>query len=367
MKLLNQFENPYSHLQTTHFFNLEAVTAAPLLTLTTTAEPSLFHRAIQHRYADLLKIAQDAEMAMGITDHHGTLLWTWSSHCMRSSAEQVHFIEGGHWSTQAVGTNAIGLALNNHRSSCVYSHENQMNSVQDWVCYATPIIDPISGQFHGIMNLSTKYKKHTALGVLAAERCATLVQQAIQFEQNNILYIKAFGTPMVQFNQQTLTLTQRQIEILCILSLHPDGIALDQLHHALYGDRDVSEKTLKAELSQLRTRLPHCILSRPYQLTCEVQTDFIRAEQSLHAGFLASTFSLYKGRFLAKSESPFLSTWRECFDARLSYLIYQMKDIDQLFRLISKLPERIDAAQRLLELLPDGHPHRHFCLKLLHS
>ena len=36
---------------------------------------------------------------------------------MLSSAEQVHFVEGGHWSTQAVGTNAIGLALNNHLSS----------------------------------------------------------------------------------------------------------------------------------------------------------------------------------------------------------------------------------------------------------
>ncbi|KAF5271871.1 hypothetical protein FQR65_LT17542 [Abscondita terminalis] len=172
----------------------------------------------------------------------------------------------------------LGFKISGVHLCCVYSHENQMNSVQDWVCYAAPIVDPVSGQFHGIINLSTKYKKHTSLGVLAVERCAELVQRAIQFEQKNMLYLKVFGTPKVQFNQQLLTLTHRQIEILCILILHPDGINLDELHYALYGDRDISEKTLKAEMSQLRTLLPNCILSRPYKLICEIQTDFIRAE-----------------------------------------------------------------------------------------
>lgn len=365
MKLLNQLQTQSQLLQTTHLVNTMSINAAPLLNLPIEPELSLFRRSIQHNYSDLLRIADDAEMAIGITDHHGTLLWTWSSQQMLSSAEQVHFVEGGQWSTQAVGTNAIGLALNNQASSCVYSHENQMNSVQDWVCYATPIVDTASGQFHGVINLSTKYKKHTTLGVLAVERCAELLQRAIQFEQKNVLYLKVFGTPKVQFNQQLLMLTHRQIEILCILTLHPDGINLDGLHYALYGDRDVSEKTLKAEMSQLRNLIPNCILSRPYKLICEVQTDFIRAEQSLNSGFLATTFALYKGSFLAKSESPLLTTWRNCFDARLSHLIYQMQDIDQLSRIISRVPDRIDAIQRLSELLPKDSHQRNFFLNLI--
>lgn len=352
-------------IQTTHLVNRTTVNAAPLLTLPQESQPSLFRRSIRHNYADLLKIADDSGMAIGLTDHQGTLLWTWSSSAMLSSAEQVHFIEGGHWSTQAVGTNAIGLTLNSHTSSCVYSHENQMDSVRDWVCYAAPILDPYSGQFHGIINLSTKYKKHTPLGLLAVERCADLVQRAIQFEQKNVLYIQALGTPWIQFNQHVLSLTHRQIEILCILVLHPYGISLDELHYALYGERDVSIKTLKAELSQLRNLLPNCIEPRIYKLSCEIQCDFLRAEQSLNAGLLASTFNLYKGSFLSKSESPFLSIWRNSFDARLSQLIYQMQDIDQLLRIIGRAPERIDAVQRLLELLPQDSPHRNLFLKFL--
>lgn len=356
---------PAKKLQTTHLINQHIVHAAPVLALPEEDQTSLFRRSIQHNYADLLRIANDSDMAIGLTDHQGTLLWTWSSSAMLSSAEQVHFIEGGHWSTQAVGTNAIGMTLNSQMSSCVYSHENQMDSVRDWVCYAAPIWDPTSGQFHGIINLSTKYKKHTPLGLLAVERCSDLIQRAIKFEQQNFLYIKALGSPWVQFNGHTLNLSHRQIEILCILALHPYGIGLDELHYALYGERNVSIKTLKAELSQLRSLLPHCIEARIYKLTCEVQCDFLRAEHSLNANLIASTFSLYKGSFLSKSESPLLSTWRHCFDARLSQLIYQMEDIDQLLRIIGQTHDRIDAVQRLLELLPQDSIHRNYFLDLI--
>lgn len=342
-----------------------SVNAAPVLELAFEEQTSLFRRAIQHNYADLHKVASDSDMAIGLTDHNGTLLWTWSSSAMLSSAEQVHFIEGGHWSTQAVGTNAIGMTLNSQTSSCVYSHENQMHSVRDWVCYAAPILDPNSGQFHGIINLSTKYKKHTPLGLLAVERCADLIQRAIKLEQQHFLYIKALGSPWVQFNGQTLHLTHRQIEILCILALHPYGIGLEELHCALYGERQVSIKTLKAELSQLRNILPNCIEARHYQLSCEVQCDFLRAEQSLNANLISSTFALYKGSFLSKSESPLIRTWRHCFDARLSQLIYQIQDIDQVLRIIGQSYDRIDAIQHLLSLLPQDSIHRDRFLSLI--
>ena len=354
-----------SSLQTTHLFNQQPLRCAPVLPALTTEAPSLLQRSLPYGHHDLIQIAEDAHMAIGLTDHQGTLMWTWSSAAMLAASEQVHFVVGGHWSTQAVGNNAIGLSLNTHQTSCVYSHENQMESVRDWVCYATPIIDPYSGQFHGVINLSAQYKKHTPLGVLAVERCADLIQRALRAEQKNFLYIKALGTPWVQFNRQTLALTQRQIEILCILALQPQGIGLEELHHALYGERQVSLKTLKAELSQLRQLLPHCIEPRIYKLSCEVQADFLMAEQSLNQQLLASTFALYKGRFLTKSESPLLSLWHHCFDARLSQLIYQMQDVDQLLQLLSRHPERLDAVERLTDLLPDASPNREFLLQYL--
>lgn len=56
---------------------------------------------------------------------------------------------------------------------------------------------------------------------------------------------------------------------------------------------------------------------------------------------------------------------RDCFDARLSHVIYQIDDVDQLLRVVSRVPDRVDAVERLLELLPEETPYRAKLLKLL--
>lgn len=348
--------------QCSHEINVDA---APLLKVENDWRTSRFGHSVELNQKELAEIANDAEMAIGITDPYGTLLWTWSSRSMRSSAEQVHFIEGGQWALQSVGTNAVGVALHTHATSCVYSHENAMNSVRDWVCYATPIIDKKTRQYYGIVNLSAKYKKHSILGKLAVERCSDILLNTLQMVQQDLLTIQAFGTAQVAFNHTLLTLTHRQVEILCILALCPAGISLDELHYALYGDRDVSQKTLKSEISQLRHLLNNHIQSRSYRLTCEVQCDFITAEHALNLGYFSTAFNLYKGNFLTKSSSPFLKAWHDSFDARLSHYIYHCEDVEQLLRLISRAPERIDAIDQLLRLLPTDSPHRTRLAKLL--
>ncbi|MCH4247381.1 winged helix-turn-helix domain-containing protein [Acinetobacter populi] len=348
----------YTQQPTHHYTPLANVEAAPILALTQDWQSSVFGNAIALNQSSLADIAEDAGMAIGVTDPCGTLLWTWSSRAMRTSAEQVHFVEGGQWDLQSVGTNALGLALHTHTTSCVYSHENAMQSVRDWVCYATPIIDKMTKQYYGIVNLSTKYKKHSILGKLAVERCSDIILGTLQLIKQDRLIIHAFGTPQISFNHQPLTLTHRQIEILCILALCPAGISLDELHYALYGDREVSSKTLKSEISQLRHLLNDQIQSRSYRLTCEVQCDFITAEQSLNSGCFSTACNLYKGNFLSKSDSPFLRAWRESFDARLSYHIHQSHDVEQLLALVQRAPDRIDAVERLLDLLPVNSPYR---------
>ncbi len=83
-----------------------------------------------------------------------------------------------------------------------------------------------------------------------------------------------------------LVLTPRQIEILTILALCPQGLSLDTLHQALYGERKVSMGTLKAEMSQLRDVLGGMLRSRPYRLLAHVEADFLMTEQSLDAGYI---------------------------------------------------------------------------------
>ncbi|MFT4020498.1 MAG: transcriptional regulator [Acinetobacter sp.] len=334
-------------------------TAAPLVDQSFIADArqmSSISSAIQRCETELRHIAEQSSMVLAVGDVGSTIVWTAAGGKMRDQAERVHFVSGGKWSEDAVGTNALALSLKTRQSCCVFSNEHYMESVQDWVCYATPIIDPNTNQLLGVVDLSTTWKHHNTLGMLAVERCAAIIQSALMDNQKQHLYINALSVSQVLLNGKVLVLTPRQFEILAILALCRQGMNLEQLHEALYGERKVSMGTLKAEMSQLRDLLGGLLGSRPYRLLAQVDGDFLQVEQALDAGYLESALGLYRGVFLAKTESPFLCSWRNCFESRLSDAIYRAQDPDTLFKHIAYVPDAIDAVECLMALLPASHP-----------
>ena len=337
--------------------------AAPLTDIKKTTSSLTLAYALHHCAQDLKHIAEQSSMVLAVGDIGSTIIWTASSPQMQSAAESVHFIEGGQWREELVGTNALALSLKTQQSSCVFSSEHYMSSIHDWVCYAAPIIDPYSKQVLGVIDLSTTWQKHNSLALLAAERCATIIQSTLQECQKQRLFIRAFTVPQVLFNGKVLVLTPRQIEILTILALCPQGLSLDTLHQALYGERKVSIGTLKAEMSQLRDILGGMLGSRPYRLLAHVEADFLLTEQSLDAGYIDSALKLCTGVFLAKTESPFLCAWRDCLESRLSDAIFKANETDVLLKHVAHFPEAIDAVERLIELMPKTHPVHQTLLK----
>ena len=336
--------------------------AAPMLPVARQA-PNALQQALTHCAEDLKHIAQQSSMVVAVGDVGSTIIWTASSQQMQRAAESVHFMEGGQWKEELVGTNALALSLKTQQSSCVFSNEHYMASIHDWVCYAAPIIDPYSKQILGVIDLSTTWKNHNSLGLLAAERCASIIQSALQEQYKQQLYIRAFSASQVLFNGKVLVMTPRQIEILTILALCPQGMTLDTLHQALYGERKVSIGTLKAEMSQLRDVLGGMLGSRPYRVLANVEADFLLAEQALDAGYTESALKLCSGVFLAKTESPFLCAWRDCLESRLSDAIFKANETDVLLRHVARFPEAIDAVERLIELMPKQHPIHQTLLK----
>jgi hypothetical protein len=336
--------------------------AAPLMSVKQERK-TVLERAIEHCSDELTHIAEQSAMVAAVGDIGSTIIWSAASGQMRNAAERVHFIAGGQWREDLVGTNALALSLKTQQSSCVFSNEHFMSSVHDWVCYASPIIDPYSKQVLGVIDLSTTWNYHNSLGLLAAERCASIIQSALLEFQQQHLFIRAFAVPQVLFNGKIVVLTPRQIEILTILALCPQGMNLENLHQALYGERKVSVGTLKAEMSQLRDILGGMLGSRPYRLLAHVEADFLQAENALDAGYIESALKLCKGVFLAKTESPFLSAWRDCLESRLSEAIFKANETDVLLKHLAHFPEAIDAVERLIELTPVGHPAHQMLMK----
>lgn len=319
-------------------------------------QSSALNNAVLICQEELKRIAQQSSMVVAVGDVGSTIIWSASSGQMQMAAERVHFVEGGQWREELVGTNALALTLKTQQSSCVFSNEHFMSSVQDWVCYAAPIIDPNSKQILGVLDLSTTWNYHNSLGLLAAERCASIIQSALLETQKQHLFIRAFAVPQILFNGKIVVLTPRQIEILTILALCPQGLNLEALHQALYGERKISMGTLKAEMSHLREILGNLLGSRPYRLIAQVEGDFLQAEQALDAGYTETALQLCKGVFLTKTESPFLMAWRDCLESRLSDAIFKSKESDVLFKHLAHSPEAFDAIERLIELIPTDSP-----------
>jgi hypothetical protein len=329
-------------------------TCAPLVKLDQN-QSGLLSRALLSCQDELSHIALQSSMVVAIGDMSSTILWTATSKRMQAAAEKAHFIAGGQWSENVVGTNALALTLKTQKSSCVFSNEHYLESVQDWVCYAAPIIDPFSKQLVGVIDLSTTWENHNSLGLLAVERCASILQSSLFESHRQYLYIRAFNSPQVLLNGKVVELTPRQIEIVCILALCPQGINLENLHQALYGERPISMGTLKAEMSQLKDIFSQYLTSRPYKFQIDIDADFMQVEKALDIDCIEIALKFCQGAFLVKTESPFLCAWRDCLESRLSEAIFNSNNSDILLKHLSHSPDAIDAVERLMELIPQHH------------
>ncbi|MEZ5536365.1 MAG: transcriptional regulator [Thiolinea sp.] len=321
-------------------------------------ESPLRHAAHKERET-LEQLAKEGSLVAAIADPQGNLLWTYASQHMRKRAESVNFVAGGKWGELTAGTNAVGLSLVTREPSTVFSSEHYLPFVHDWVCYASPIIHPQSGELLGVLDISTTWNNHTPLGQAAVCELARSIAKRLPDKQPQAeLEIFALGRAKVVFRGKTQHVSQRQLEILCLLALNPQGLSLEMFHAALYGDANISPSTLKAELSHLRRMLDGQIGSRPYRLMVPVWGDFVQIWQALRSNNTETAISLYRGSFLPQSSSPELSEWHHCIEAVMGRLMGACGDLSLLMeKMCHGSVESALVRERLSELIPDKLSH----------
>ena len=282
-------------------------------------ETSPLNAAVLQLEPQLRAAADDGELVVAVTDPDARIMWTYGGAVMRSKAEKVNFVPGGRWDEASVGTNALDLALRLDRAATVYSAEHFSSCVHGWVCWAAPVRDPGTGRQLGVLDLSTTWDRSHPIGLATAEALAGLLGREMRGTASaaeaqdgpssypGLLELKLLGQPAVQLNGARLRLTRRQIEILALLALNPDGLDLAELHARLYGDRPVSQGTLKAEMSQLRAVLGGRLESRPYRIGLDVRCDVTDVLDRLRVGDVTGAVERYGGELLPGSESPALT------------------------------------------------------------
>ncbi len=275
--------------------------------------------AVERIESELRRTAEDGDLVVAVTDAETRILWTYGGRVMRRKAESVNFVAGGRWDDTSVGTNALDLAARNDAPSMVFSAEHYAAIVHNWVCWAAPVHDPVSGEQLGVIDLSTTWDRTHPIGLATARVMARLIETAIPAStqhpglpgrQRSVqapgLDLTLLGAADARLDGRRLLLNRRQTEILALLALNPAGLSLEQLHAHLYGDQAITFSTLKAEVSHLRSALDGQLASRPYRLTMPVQVDVNEVLGLLRRGQVRAAVAAYGGDLLPGTDSPAL-------------------------------------------------------------
>jgi transcriptional regulator of acetoin/glycerol metabolism len=300
------------------------VTQAPLADESETRDywrGSPLQTAVERVEAELRRTAEDGDLVVAVTDPETRILWTYGGRVMRRKAESVNFVPGGRWDDESVGTNALDLANRLAEPAMVFSAEHYASIVHNWVCWAAPVHDPVTGRQLGVIDLSTTWDRTHPIGLATARVMARLIEAAMPasarpaaaLEEGSEpgLVLRLLGTAETWLDGQRLLLNRRQTEVLALLAMHPEGLSLEHLHALVYGDQAVTLSTLKAEVSHLRAALRGQLTSRPYRLTMPVSTDVDLVVSLLRSGRIAAAVDAYGGDLLPGTNSPALAELAE--------------------------------------------------------
>ena len=347
-----------------------AVTHAPLDDEGDTADfwkASPLQTAVSRVQDELRRTAEDGDLVVAVTDEQTRILWTYGGRVMRRKAETVNFVPGGRWDEASVGTNALAIAGRTGAPSMVFSAEHYAEVVHNWVCWAAPVFDPVTGRSLGVIDLSTTWDRSHPIGLATARVMARLIEGALPTDRRTTLSgdvapsepgltLTLLGTAQVWLDGQRLLLNRRQTEILALLALHPSGLSVEHLHALLYGDASVTTSTLKAEVSHLRAALSGQLSSRPYRLTMPVVTDVEEVQRLLRRGDVRDAVRAYGGDLLPGTDSPALVQMGDYLAVSVREALLAHPDADAVLRYSELAPYDTAVVEACLAALPVHHP-----------
>lgn len=348
------------------------LTEAPLADEVETAayfSGSPLQMAVDRVESDLRRTAEDGDLVLAITDAETRILWTYGGRVMRRKAETVNFVPAARWDEASVGTNALAIAARTGEPSMVFSAEHFAPIVHNWVCWAAPLHDPVSGEQIGVIDLSTTWERTHPIGLATARVLARLIEGAMPRSHHWSvgasalappepgLSLSLLGTAEAWLDGQRLLLNRRQTEILALLSLHPEGLSLERLHALVYGEQSVTLSTLKAEVSHLRAAVGGQLASRPYRLMMPVRVDVEDVLALLGAGDVKAAVAAYGGDLLPGTNAPALAELGDYLAVSMREALLASPDPAAVLRYGELAPYDTEVVERCLAMLGErDHP-----------
>ncbi|WP_328402282.1 transcriptional regulator [Nocardia sp. NBC_00403] len=317
----------------------------------------------------LRSITEEAGYVAAVTDESCTVLWSCGDRTVRRQAEQVNFAPGGAWDESHMGTNGLSLALHHDRPTAVFSAEHLVAALHGWVCYAAPIHAP-DGRQVGALDLASSWSRSHPAVMTSVRALVTAVETMLRAAAPTPtpgVRLECLGAAKLLREGRPVPLPPRQLEILALLALEPDGFTPEQLHAAVYGDRQVSANTLKADVSHLRRTTGGEITNRRYMLTGAVSCDAVELLAAIAAGDAPSALWLYRGPLLPGSDTPGVVEWRTYLDVGVRTVVLASDRAEHAVALGERVPDDIEVHEHALRLLSADDVRRAVVTARLHT
>lgn len=89
-----------------------------------------------------------------LCDKNGRILYLDGDRRVLRQGELMNFVPGADWSEQAAGTNAIGTSIATKSPVQIFSAEHFCQGCHPWTCSSAPIIDPLTDETLGVLNVT---------------------------------------------------------------------------------------------------------------------------------------------------------------------------------------------------------------------
>lgn len=153
----------------------------------------------------LLSAADASQYLVVITDAEGVVLWRSGSPRVKRQADDLGFTDGARWTESAVGTNAIGTALEEVAPVQLFSAEHFENAQVPWYCTASPIHDPTDGTLLGVVDVSgPALTLHPAIEALVTASVRLAEARLWRHHEDRLEELRRSAEPLLSSNNGPL-------------------------------------------------------------------------------------------------------------------------------------------------------------------
>lgn len=137
---------------------------------------------------DLQSVLAGSGHVVTLCDPQARVLEVWGDPRGVAAAERIRLVPGADWSEAGAGTNAMGTALAEGRAVLVLGSEHFCAGWEHWACAAAPVLDPLTGQVLGVVDISAECAVMNEQTVAAALSTARAVEGRLFQEQMALQY-----------------------------------------------------------------------------------------------------------------------------------------------------------------------------------